>query len=170
MKNILVLILLASSFTGCGSIKPATSTVREQTIGSVQISYDDEGNWIKIESSGVEALHNSSARSVTEAAKVAQMHAKQNISDFMSNNINSEKTADTTSTSKVHAVKDGEKRNDEMDTITVVVERIRDNSTAILRGVQVVDQRVTREFVRVDVAATRKSIAAATSIKNSMSN
>lgn len=168
MKTILIVIAVLFSIAGCGTTKPITSAVHEQTIGSVQITYDDAGNWIKIVSSGVAPVHNKSAHAVSEATKVAAMHAKQNIADFMSNDIHSEKTVDTASTSKVHAGPEGEKNDDGMNTLTTVIEHIKDNSNAILRGVQITNQSVTSETVRVEVAATKQSITAAQSIQNTM--
>jgi PBP1b-binding outer membrane lipoprotein LpoB len=170
MKNILIIIAALIFIAGCSATRTNTSSVNEQTIGSVQITYDDSGNWIKIVSSGMAPLHNSSAHATSEATKVAAMHANQNIADFMSSNIQSDKTVDTESTSNVRSGRDHEKSDGEINTLTAVIEHIKDNSTAILRGIQITNQSVSREFVRVEVTATKQSIVAAQLINSSMNS
>lgn len=173
MKTILILIAVLLSIAGCSSTpaKVAAPVIREQTIGYVTVTYDDKGEWSKIVSAGTAPVHNNSAHAVSEAAKVASMHAKQNIADFMSNDFHSEKTAEIKSNSKVHAGKGKEEELTDSDitTLTAVVERIRDNSSAILRGVYVTEQTTSENFVKVEVATTKQSIAAAQAIQNSMS-
>ncbi len=170
MKYLIAIILVIASLAGCGTPRTNTSSVHEQSIGSVQITYDDAGNWIKIVSSGIAPLHNSSAHATSEATKVAAMHAKQNIADFMSNSIQSDKSVDTESTSNVRSGRDKEKSEGEISTLTTVVEHIKDNSAAVLRGIQVTNQTVSRDFVRVEVTATKQSIVAAQSIQSSMNS
>lgn len=166
MKNILIVAIVALSLVGCGTNPTKPSVAHVQSIGSVQITYDDNGNWIKITSTGTAPLHNGSASALAESAKIAAMHAKQNIAEFMSNGLKSEKTADTSSNSKAHT--EGDKSDGDMTTLTSVVEHIQEESHAILRGVQTVGQTATREFVTVEVAATKQSITTAQSIQNTM--
>lgn len=171
MKTILIIIAALLSIAGCGTTKPITAAaVHEQTIGSVQITFDDTGNWIKLVSSGVVPTHDKSSHATSEATKIAAMHAKQNIVEFMSNDIRSDKTVDTTSKSRIHTGADGqaEKSDADMDTLTTVIEHIRDNSAAILRGVYITNQDVSPEFVRVEVTVTKQSIAASQSVRDTM--
>jgi hypothetical protein len=170
MKTIIIVTLAIISLIGCGTPGTNHSSVHERTIGAVQITYDDNGSWIKISSYGTAALHNNSVHATSEAAKVAAMHAKQNIADFVSDNIQSDKTVDIESTSSVRSGRDKDKSEGEINTVTTVIEHIKDNSSAILRGVQVTSQTVTKEFVKVEVAATKQSINAAQSIQSSMNS
>jgi hypothetical protein len=163
----LIVAIIALTITGCGTTKP-TSVAHEQAIGSVVITYDGDGNWIKIVSNGVAPLNDKSTFAVSEATKIAAMHAKQNIAEFINNSIHSNKTADITSTSKVHSKNGTDTSDNDMDALTVAVEHIRDDSEAVLRGVHVTNQSYTQEFTRVEVTATKQSIGAAQSIQASM--
>ena len=82
----------------------------------------------------------------------------------------SDKAVDTESTSSVLSSRDKDKSEGEISAITTVIEHIKDSSAAILRGVQVTSQTVSRDFVRVEVTATKQSIVAAQSIQSSMSS
>ena len=168
MKNLIIASLLTIALVGCGSVPTKPAVTHVQSIGAVQITYDDEGNWTKISSTGTAPLINKTPTAVSESAKIASMRAKQNIAEFMSNGIKSEKTTNTNSTSTVHTA--GDKTDGDMTTITTVVEQIRDEGNAVLRGVQTVGQTSTSDFVTVEVAATKQSITAAHSIQTTMGN
>lgn len=193
MKNISIVIAIAISVAGCGTIKPITAAaVHEQTIGAVQITFDDTGNWIKLVSTGVAPTHDKSAQAASEATKIAAMRAKQNIVEFLNNDIRSDKTVEivTKSSRKSSTGSDkssregsgiewsdaigGNKTNTEKDEgelkiMTTVIERIRDNSSSILRGVQTTKQSVAPDHAWVEVTVSKQSIAASQSLHNVMS-
>ena len=194
MKNVFILTAIACFVTGCGAIKPtalSASPVHQETIGAVHITFDETGNWLKLVSTGIAPMHNKSALSVSEAAKIASMRAKQNIAEFMNNNIRSDKTVEVVTKSNSHTASgseqnthedngaedsisaDGkantEKRNDEIRTLTTVIERIRDDSSAILRGIQTTNQVVTDDQVLVEVCVSKQSIAASQNLRAVMS-
>jgi hypothetical protein len=50
MKTSLIIIAALIFITGCGTTKPITAAAHQETIGAVQITFDDSGNWIKLES------------------------------------------------------------------------------------------------------------------------
>jgi hypothetical protein len=56
-----------------------------------------------------------------------------------------------------------------MTTLTVAVEHIRDNSAQVLRGLQVTNQSLTSDNARVEMTATKQSVAASQVIQASMS-
>ena len=189
MKSIFVVIAFLLSVTGCGTTKPITAAVHQETIGAVQITFDDTGNWIKLVSTGVAPTPNKSAQAVSEATKIASMRAKQNIAEFLNNDIRSDKTVEVISKSMKHSSTvsdknaheensadntasggktDTEKSDDEIKTLTTVIERIRDNSNAILRGVQVTNQTISPESVWVEVTVSKQSIAASQSLRTTM--
>jgi len=190
MRTILIIIAALISITGCGTTKPITAAAHQETIGAVQITFDDTGNWIKLVSTGVAPTYDKSAQSVSEATKVASMHAKQNIAEFLNNDIRSDKSVEvlTKSVKKSSAgadknthknngaesnsdsggKSDSEKSEDEINTLTTVMEHIRDNSNAILRGVQVTNQTVSPESVWVEVTVSKLSIVASQSLRANM--
>lgn len=168
MKSTIVFAaLVALTVAGCGTIKP-TTIVHEQTIGSVVITYDGDGNWIKIVSNGVAPLNDRSPFAVSEATKIAAMRAKQNVAEFINDDIHSDKTADVTSKSTVHSKSGTDSSDNDMTTLTVAVEHIRDESDAVLRGVHITNQSFTSDYARVEVTATKQSIGAAQSIQADM--
>jgi hypothetical protein len=191
MKNLLIIIAALISITGCGTSKPVTAAAHQETIGEVQITFDDSGNWIKLVSTGVAPTYDKSAQSVSEATKIAAMRAKQNIAEFMNNDIRSDKSVDvvTKSVKKSSNVtnknshdangadsnadsdvkSDSEKSADDISTLTTVMEHIRDNSNAILRGVQITNETVSPESVWIEVTVSKQSIGASQSIRSSMS-
>lgn len=166
-RSIALIAVLALALAGCGTMKP-TAVAHEQTIGSVVITYDGDGNWIKIVSTGVAPLNDKSTFAVSEATKIAAMHAKQNIAEFINNDVSSNKTADVTSTSKVHSKNGTDLSDNDMNTLTVAVEHIRDDSQAVLRGVHVSNQSFTRDSATVEVTVTKQSIGASQSIEAAM--
>jgi hypothetical protein len=189
MKSIFVVIAFLLSVTGCGTTKPIAAAVHQETIGAVQITFDDTGNWIKLVSTGVAPTPNKSAQAVSEATKIASMRAKQNIAEFLNNDIRSDKTVEVVSKSMKHSSTvsdknaheengadntasggktDTEKSDDEIKTLTTVVEHIRDNSNTILRGVQVTNQTISPESVWVEVTVSKQSIAASQSLRTTM--
>lgn len=190
MKTILIIITVLFSIAGCGSTKPITTAAHQETIGAVQITFDNTGNWIKLVSTGVAPTYDKSAQSVSEATKIASMRAKQNIAEFLNNDIRSDKSVEvvTKSVQKSSAStdknthenngadnnsdsggkSDSEKSADEINTLTTVMEHIRDNSTAILRGVQVTNQTVSPESVWVEVTVSKQSIVASQSLRTTM--
>jgi hypothetical protein len=190
MKSILIIIAAFISITGCGTTKPITAAAHQEAIGAVQITFDDTGNWIKLVSTGVAPTYDKSAQSVSEATKIASMRAKQNIAEFLNNDIRSDKSVEviTKSVQKSSAgtdknthedngagnnsdsggKSDSEKSEDEINTLTTVMEHIRDNSNAILRGVQVTNQTVSPESVWVEVTVSKLSIVASQSLRANM--
>lgn len=187
MKNILIITVFALFVIGCSSSKPTAhneSEVHQETIGAVHITFDETGNWIKLVSNGVATTHNHSPQAITEAGKIASMRAKQNIAEFMNNDVRSDKTVEVVTRSVKHAASgsdksarennfldnhaDSEKTDDEIRILTSVVERIRDSSNAILRGIQTTNQTVRDDQVEVEVSVSRQSIAASQNLRASM--
>jgi hypothetical protein len=150
---------------GCSTVnsKQTSNAMHEQTVGSITITYSGD-DWIKISSVGTAPVHDQSPHSVSEAAKIAALHAKSNITDFMNNSVSSSSTTNTDSKSKVNTVAS----DNDMSVLTNVVENIRSSSSAVLRGVQVANQTATDNFVQVEVVVTKQSIAAANSVRNAM--
>jgi hypothetical protein len=164
MKLIISVALITAMMVGCSTPATKEVNVHDQTIGSVTIKYNSSGDWIQVQAKGMAAVPNSTPHAIAQSAKIAAMHAKQNVADFMNNKFTSDKVADITSTSTV-----SNKVND-METVMIVTERMRDTSTAVLRGLQVTNQTNDSNFVTVELTATKQSIEAASALKNSMGN
>lgn len=150
----------------------SAADIREREVDGVLITYDGNGDWVKLITSGSAPIHDSSAHAVAEATKVASMHAKQSLADFINNDFTSRKTSNTNSTSKIHTGpkdKDSDEIHDnDVQTLTTVMEQIRDNSAAVLRGVYITSRNVTEDAVSIEITATKQSISASHAIRNAM--
>ena len=166
MKKVIALMVFVALLTGCSSMssKPTANQVHEQSIGSVVITYDNDG-WIKIVSTSTAPIHNKSTQAVAEASKIAALHAKAHISDFISNQFSTETVANTSSKSNVHA---GEENDNDLSVLSDVVEHIRSNSNAVLRGAHVTSETFTDEYASVEVTITKGSVSAAQNIQGYM--
>jgi len=163
MKNI-ILVLIAVGIMGCSTQPKKEVQIHEQTVGGVYIKYDSDGNWIEVQAKGMAPVLNSTPSAIAQSAKVAQMHAKQNIANFMNSRFDSDKVVDITSKSTVSD------SSSNTETLSIVTERMRNTSTAVLRGLQVTSQTNDVNFVTVEMTATKQSIEAAGAIKKSMGN
>lgn len=168
MKKIIGLIIIVAMLAGCSSVRPVSppSKVHEQTIGAVQIAYDN-GDWIKIVSTGTAPLHGKSAHAVSEASKIAAMHAKANIAEFMNINVRSDKIVNTISHSNINTKADDGEDGD-MNVLSEVIEHLRTNSNAVLRGTQVTNQSYTDDYATVEITVTKQSVTAAQSVQSFM--
>jgi hypothetical protein len=170
MKTTFAAALVALSIVGCSSTPTkapqptAAPVIHEQIVGDILITYDDSSNWIKLVTTGSAPLHNSTPHATSEASKVAFMHAKQSLAEFMTSDFKSTKVAKTESNSKMSGSDDTN-----MTVLTTVVENIKDNSTAILRGVQLTGRTVTDETVIVELTVSKLSINASRSLQSAMS-
>jgi hypothetical protein len=171
MKSIIAIAALLLSITACITTKPKAIPLseHEKTIGSVRVTYDNDGNWIKLESTGVAPLHNKSTHSLSEASKIASMYAKQNISEFLSNSFNSTHTADISSESRIQSAASSVQEDGDLNTITILVDHLREDSSQILKGVYIKNQVISEDQVSVDVEVSKQSIAASLSISSQIS-
>lgn len=169
MKHIILVALVSIMAVGCGTFSKKEVSIHEQTIGGVYVKYDSLGNWIKVTAKGTSAVPDSSPNAIAQSAKIASMHAKQNVANFMNNQFSSDVVTNISSKSKSQSTNEGTSVND-IETITIVTERMRDTSSAILRGLQVTSQTNDSNFVTVELTVTKQSITAATSLKTSMGN
>jgi len=81
------------------SIRPKpVSTVFHRPQGTMTITFDTKGNFLEITSKGTAPIHGNNAPSIEQAAQVAQLRAKRNISEFLNTQINTTRTVKVLST------------------------------------------------------------------------
>lgn len=213
--NIVIVTILALALAACSStgskqaskpdvaIKPdaAASRLAESAFdgssGTLNLVFDDQGNWVKITSKGTASLGIDTPSGRETALMIATMRAKRTVTEFLSNEVKSTKTLTRvarsyarTFQSEETASPDASTNNldtDVMDDLdidangartekareaqrlaTVLTERIHENSGAILKGAYVSLRALEGEQVIVELTITRQSIAAAQQVSGTM--
>ena len=166
MKLISIAIFLM--FAACTTPKALPITEHEKTIQKVKVVYNSNGEWIKLTASGTAPLHNQSIAALSEAGKIAAMRARQNISQFLSNSVESTQTADISSRSNTLGASSAVQAEGDQTTYTIAVEHLKESSSSILKGVQVTDSKTYNDMVVVEVSVDAQSIVAAKSIAESL--
>ena len=81
------------------SIRPKpVSTVFHRPQGTMTITFSPEGKFLEITSKGTAPIAGNNAYSIEQAAQVAQLRAKRNISEFISTQLNTQRSVKVLST------------------------------------------------------------------------
>ena len=81
------------------SIRPKpVSTVFHRPQGTMTITFDTKGSFLEITSKGTAPIAGNNAFSIEQAAQVAQLRAKRNISEFISTQLNTTRSVKVLST------------------------------------------------------------------------
>jgi hypothetical protein len=169
MKSLITIAIAALILTACGTVPPKAASIHQEYIGTVQVTYDDDGNWIKVATTGFAPLHNNTPAAITTATKVAKAMAYSHLSEFMNNSVDSTNTVDVSSNSNLKSGASDTKSAGDIETLTAVVEHIRTNSSSIMRGVYVSSQNIMGDRVQVELTATKQSIGTSGAISATMS-
>ncbi|MES2585815.1 MAG: hypothetical protein V4536_02740 [Pseudomonadota bacterium] len=174
-KQIVLIVLVGISLIGCSTArhelydndKKAEAEFIEKN-GSLTISFDKDGNWETIKSSATYNIVGNGHTSISDASTIASMRAKQNITEFISNDVRTEKTFNGLTKAYSEQLNDGDdKINKEgADVATKLQTQITDSSAAILKGVILVSQQVSGNKVAVTVQVDRKSLKAARDLRH----
>lgn len=152
--------------------------------GALTLEFDDEGNWLKIKTSGTSPLEFNHANAKEQAFTVAQMRAKRNLIEFLNNDVKSQKSVTNVSevflkdivkdqnATKTKPKKESTEDSDVLESnnetsqdsmenrkrankvAMTVREQINDNAAGILKGVYVSNRSVDRESNQVSVELT----------------
>ena len=211
----LIVTILALAMAACSSpgskqanhpdsvIKPdaAASRLAESAFdgssGTLNLVFDDQGNWVKITSKGTASLSADTPSGRETALMIATMRAKRTVTEFLSNDVKSTKTLTRVARSYARSFQSEETADpgastsnidtDAMDDLdidgkgartekarqaqhfaSILTERIQDNSAAILKGAYVSLRAFEGEQVIVELTTTRQSIAAAHQVSGMM--
>lgn len=172
MKKVFI-VALAVFLSACKSVPlddnyPSKDAIRyTQEFGKVEVTYTDEGDWLEIKSTASANVVNSEDAALEQAMNVATMRAKRNIVEFMTTQLQSKKSLDSITDS---LTKDGDEKEKNSKIAVQIVEKITEQSDGILRGVYVVDRKVSSDSktVAVIVRVDKRSMRAANNIKRSM--
>lgn len=115
IKNLTLAVAVALAVAGCASNKPLTknaelkpnsdsiqpkpvSTVFHRPQGTMTITFSNDGKFLEIVSKGTAPIAGNNAFSIEQAAQVAELRAKRNISEFLNTTINTTRTSKVLST------------------------------------------------------------------------
>lgn len=173
------------------SAATAESAFQEST-GTLNLVFDEQGNWIRLSAKGSAGLADDSPASRESALMIASLRAKRTLAEFLSSQVKSETTThriaktyarkfqsaeqqseEAAADSEAASNPDDEKRSAKSEqahrVASVLVERINESSAAILKGVQVSYRSFEDGRVVVEVSASRQSIAASRQVSRAMS-
>lgn len=182
--------------SGVTATRLAESTF-DGTAGTLNLLFDDQGNWTKITAKGTASLSEDTPSARETALMIATMRAKRSVAEFLNNDVKSSKALTRVARSYSRAFQSEDKAHEaasvnDLDSDTtadldidgkgsrtekasqaqrfasVLTEHIQDNSAAILRGVYVSHRALQDGQVVVELAATRQSVAAAHQVSGMM--
>lgn len=202
--TVLALVLTACSSTGDKqTVKADTRATRvaestfDGTAGTLNLVFDDQGNWTKITAKGTASLSGDTTSARETALMIATMRAKRSVAEFLNNDVKSSKTLTRVARSYARAFQSEDKENqaaamNDLDSdamadldidgkgartekarqaqrfASVLTERIQDNSAAILKGAYVSHRALQDGQVVVELTATRQSVATAHQVSGMM--
>lgn len=166
-------------------------TAFEEAGGTLNLIFDAQGNWVKITAKGTAAMADDTPAGRETGLMIATMRAKQTVAEFLSSEVGSSKTMTriAKSYSRTYQSTDSKNpveslENEDDDTLgqpagtevsrhaqrlaSTLTERIRDNSSAILKGVYVSQRTFDGERVTVELTASRESVAVARQLSRMM--
>jgi hypothetical protein len=115
IKKLSLAVAGALLVVGCASnngiiknadLKPETDSIRPKPVSAVfhrpqgvmTITFDAKGNFLEITSKGTAPIAGNNAFSIEQAAQVAQLRAKRNIAEFISTQLNTQRSVKVLST------------------------------------------------------------------------
>lgn len=171
----LILAVAVLALSACSTSKLTNTDVTEegtkfaQDFGKVEVTFDDKGNWISLKSSGTSFVPIAHDAGVEQGMNVAQMRAKRNIVEFIQSDLQSKKTSDTITKALAKDVSEDDVASKQRaaNIATEIQEKISVEANGIIRGVYVVDRKVSGDGknVVVVVQVDQRSMRAAKQIK-----
>jgi len=181
----------ASSEKSGGESRRLAETAFEEAGGTLNLVFDAKGNWVKITSKGTAAISDDSPGGRETAMTIATMRAKRTVAEFLSSEVRSSKTmtriarsyartyqsSDSTKPVESLGVDDDaamslpsatEEDRHAQRLASTLTEQIRDNSSAILKGIFVSQRTFEGERVTVELTASCESIEAARTVSRMM--
>ena len=186
----------ADAKAGAAASRLAESSF-DGTSGTLNLVFDDQGNWTKITAKGTASLGEDTPSARETALMIATLRAKRSVAEFLNNDVRSSKTLTRVARSYARAfqsedTKDESAAMNDLDSDTmadldidgkgvraekarqaqrfasILTERIQDNSAAILKGAYVSHRALQEGQVVVELTATRQSVAAAHQVSGMM--
>jgi uncharacterized protein with gpF-like domain len=170
-----VLALSACSSTKLATDNPSSEAVKfTQDFGKVEVTFNDKGEWESLKSSATSAVPIGVDAGLEQGMNVANMRAKRNIVEFINQDLKSKTTTDaiTKSLSKNISEDDTASKQRAANIAEEITEKISVESNGILKGVYVLERKVSSDtkYVVVTVQVDKRSMNAARQLRVAMGN
>jgi hypothetical protein len=175
----LIIALAVLSLAACSTTKlsDVDSTSNDavkftQDFGKVEVTFNDKGDWESLKSSATSSVPINVDMGLEQGMNVATMRAKRNIVEFINQDLKSNKTTDTITKALAKNVSSDEETSKQRaaNIATEITEKISVQADGILKGVYIVDRKVSpdQKTVSVTVAVDKRSMRAARQLRASM--
>jgi hypothetical protein len=177
----LILACAVLALSACSSTKLATTDLPSsdavkftQDFGKVEVTFNDKGEWESLKSSATSSVPITVDAGLEQGMNVALMRAKRNIVEFINQDLKSKTTTDaiTKSLAKNISEEDVVSKQRAANIATEITESIAVESNGILKGVYVLERKVSSDskYVVVTVQVDKRSMNAARQLRASMGN
>jgi hypothetical protein len=178
MKNFVIVASIALALSACSTTKKVDldpvsneTTKYVQDFGKVEVTFTDDGQWTQIKSSATSAVPIREDLGLEQAMNVATMRAKRNIVEFINTDLKSSKTTDTITKALAKNVSedDATTKQRAANIATDITEKIAVEANGILKGVYVIERKVSsdKSSVVVVVQVDKRSMRAAQQLRAS---
>lgn len=169
-----VVLLTACSAINKQKVEGPESVTAEFMGGDIKVTFNKEGQFETLQSAGTARVTSTLPSAQEEAFIIANMRAKQKISEFMKNELEGDKFANTATESLQQGQTTNGQANNEVNSKIAyeVQQNIKSKSKAILQGVYVESKSydTATNTVRVVVRTGTKDISAAKQVRALMGN
>lgn len=174
----LILALAVLSLSACSSVKLANNDVSDEAVkytqdfGKVEVTFNDKGEWESLKSTATSAIPINDDMGLEQGMNVATMRAKRNIVEFINTDLKSTKTTDTITKALAKNVSSDDENSKQRaaNIASEITEKISVQADGILKGVYVIDRKVTsdKRVVSVTIQVDKRSMRAAQQLRMAM--
>jgi len=179
MKNLIVVSAIALALSACSTTKlsdvdPVSNDAVKYTqdFGKVEVTFNDKGDWESLKSSATSSVPIDVDAGLEQGMNVATMRAKRNIVEFINSDLKSSKTTEAITNSLAKNVSSGDEKSQERaaNIATQIQEKISVQADGLLKGVYVVDRKVSsdKRTVVVTIQVDKRSMRAASQLRMAM--
>ncbi len=179
MKKVILVAVMAAALSACSSTKltnvdPVSNEAVKYTqdFGKVEVTFNDKGDWESIKSSATSSVPIDVDAGLEQGMNIATMRAKRNIVEFINTDLKSSKTTEAMTNSLAKNVASGDERSQERaaNIATQVQEKISVQADGLLKGVYVIDRKISsdKRTVVVTIQVDKRSMRAASQIRMAM--
>jgi hypothetical protein len=179
MKKVILIAAMAAILSACSTTKlsdvdPITNDAVKYTqdFGKVEVTFTDKGEWELVKSSATSSVPIDVNAGLEQAMNVATMRAKRNIIEFINTDLKSSKSTEALTNSLAKNVSSGDEKSQERaaNIATQIQEKINVQADGILKGVYVVERKISsdKKTVVVTVQVDKRSMRAANQLRMSL--
>ena len=178
MKKVILVVAMAAVLSACSTTKVAdvdpvsNEAVKfTQDFGKVEVTFTDKGDWEVVKSSATSSVPIDVDAGLEQAMNVATMRAKRNIVEFINTDLKSSKATESMTNSLAKNVSSDDQKSQERaaNIATQIQEKISVQADGLLKGVYVVDRKISsdKRNVVVTVQVDKRSMRTATQLRAS---